>query len=347
MITIEPTVENIAFLKQCQRHLKDQRKNAFLDKEVTFKNHEMVQKAMAKAQFHEFCGDQSTWPSLFYSVKNFKQNPYYKHVPLHPSSSHHIELSTMTFLPHRLFNLESVVDDPQQACNDSMVLRALDEPLVTRVLHRKGILWMMNVPSETHTIDPIAQKVSGRVLTFGLGIGYFVYMAALNPKVTSITVVEKDPVVIEYFNEHLRKYFPQNKDIIIVNDDALKVMNQPIHYDHLFVDTYQNETDGLWWWLRSCEKLNLEDERLHFWIESSITSIMRVALVHVMLNATQRYDALTQECIDKTRAYFKTHPHHCMSVQDIQKVLYDHGLYRRIAKQTLSHKTVTKIAKTT
>ena len=54
MITIEPTVENIAFLKQCQRHLKDQRKNAFLDKEVTFKNHEMVQKAMAKAQFHEF-----------------------------------------------------------------------------------------------------------------------------------------------------------------------------------------------------------------------------------------------------------------------------------------------------
>lgn len=332
MIKIEQTSENIAFLKECQLNILNDQKNTFLNRKVSLGTHSMMQEKMAKAGFHEFIGDKAHWPSLFYATDEFKLNPYFQAVPFQSSLTHGVQVNTMTFVSHRLFNLLSVVDDPYHALNDSMVLRALDKPLTTNILMKANEVWMMNVPSESMTIDPIAQKVSGRVLTFGLGIGYFVFMASLNPNVTSIDVVENDRDVIAYFKEYLLPYFPNKVRINIHHDDALVWMKKPLHdYDHIFVDTYQNEQDGFYWWIKGCEFIKKDYPHVHYWIEPSITRIMRVALLAVLSNQKGRFDPMTRQCIEKIRAYYHTHDLICHHVSDLKKVLYDHQLYRTIA----------------
>jgi hypothetical protein len=345
MIKIEQTPENIAFLKECQQNILNDNKNTFLNRKVTLSTHSMIQEKMAKAGFHEFIGDKAHWPSLFYSTDDFKLNPYFQAVPFQTSLTHGVQVNTMTFVSHRLFNLLSVIDDPHRSLNDSMVLRALDKPLTTNILMKANEVWMMNVPSESMTIDPIANLVSGKVLTLGLGIGYFVFMASLNPNVTSIDVVENDDHVIAYFKEYLLPYFPKKVNIHIHHDDAKSWMKKSLEdYDHIFVDTYQNEQDGFYWWIKGCEHIKKEHSHVHYWIESSISRMMRVALVAVLSNQKGRFDKMTQQCIDKIRAYYQTHDLICHDVSELKKVLYDHQLYRHIAStpefnQTKSNQT--------
>lgn len=346
MIKIEQTPENIAFLKECQVNILSESKNSFLNRRVTLNTQLQTQEKMAKAGFHEFIGDKSTWPSLFLSTEKFKLNPYYQAIPLTPSKEHGVSIQQMTFVSNRLFNVQSVIDDPHRSLNDSMVLRALDQPLTTNILMHHGQVWMMNVPSESLTIDPIAKKVSGKVLTFGLGIGYFAFMASLNKKVTSIDIVEQDQGVIDYFSQLILPYFPKGAKITVHQGDAKEWMKKPLDdFDHIFVDTYQNETDGFDWWIKGCENIKKEHELLHYWIEPSITRIMRVAMVAVLSNQKGRFDKMTQRCIEKIRSYYQTHDLECKNIEDIKNVLYDHQLYRIIASFPKFNQTKTNKAK--
>ena len=62
------------------------------------------------------------------------------------------------------------------------------------------------------------ERAKGKVLTFGLGLGYFAYMCSLKEEVESVTVVEKDKSVIKLFNEiilPLRQIFFLQKQIQI------------------------------------------------------------------------------------------------------------------------------------
>jgi hypothetical protein len=346
MIKIEQNLEILNFLKECQLNILNEKKNTFLNRKVTLNTQSSIQEKMKEAGFHEFVGDKSHWPSLFYSTDSFKLNPYYQAVPFQSSKTHGVQVNTMTFVANRLFNLLSVVDDPNQSLNDSMVLRALDKPLTTNILMKNNEVWMMNVPSESMTIDPVAKIVSGRVLTFGLGIGYFVFMASLNPQVTSIDVVEYDLNVIEYFKEYLLPYFPKKINITIHHDDAKKWMSKSlIEYDHIFVDTYQNEQDGFYWWNKGCELIKKEHKYVHYWIEPSITRIMRVAMIAVFTNQKGRFDNMTHQCIEKIKAYFQIHDVNIQNVADLKRVLYNHQLYREIASTPVLNQAKTNQAK--
>lgn len=347
MISIENNNDIKTYLNQCQYNLKKQNKDTFLNKSVVLKTQTAVKKMMAKAGFHEFRGEPNTWPSLFISTQSFKNNHYYKTIPLKSSVEHHVEVSSMMFEANKLFNLLSIVDDPDRALNDSMVLRSLDQPLHTRVLMKDKEVWMMNVPSESMTIDPIANQVSKKVLTFGLGIGYFVFMALQNKNVETVDVVENDIRVIEYFNSYIKPYFPHQEKITIHHGNAFDWMSKNLtEYDHLFIDTYQNDEDGLFWWLQGCERIKgLKYDQVHYWIESSITSIMRQCILHVILDQHYPVQGLSQRCLLKVRAYFNKNDVHIESVEACKNLLYNHELYRKIAATPLSNDFVSKKSK--
>lgn len=333
MIKLASTKEINAFCTLCEQHIYNDKKNAFLNRKISTSSERHIQSLMAKAGFHEFSEAPSLWPSLFLSTDEYKENLYYKHIPLCSSDHHHIEATTMTFESHRLFNLSSVIDDPHRSLNDSMILRALDKPLTTRVLLKNNEVWMMNVPSESKTIDPIAAKVKGRVLTLGLGIGYFIYMAMHNPRVTSIDVVELDLNVIDYFDTYIRPHFPQTIPITVHHGDAKTWIKQHSHqYDHVFIDTYQNENDGCEWWLLGCESISLPYDCVHYWIESSLSQRMRIAMfAYLRRHNKNNYDHLTQVCIEKVSMYYRTHDCVLNNVNEVKSWLYNHDLYRTIA----------------
>ncbi|MBR3894096.1 MAG: hypothetical protein IKJ35_03000 [Clostridia bacterium] len=142
-----------------------------------------------------------------------------------------------------------------------------------------GVEWMTVTPNEIATMrEPIA-RARGRVLTLGLGLGYFAFCASQKPDVERVTVVERDGEVISLFREHLLPQFPHADKIEIVQTDAFAYLEQPKigeKFDYLFADLWHDQSDGLPMYLRlrRMEKA-LGIGAVDYWIEPSMLSTLR------------------------------------------------------------------------
>jgi len=108
--------------------------------------------------------------------------------------------------------------------------------------------WMTLMPNETISTLPAVAEASGRVLTYGLGLGYFSFMAANKPDVASVTVVERDPQVIALFRKYILPQFPQPQKIRIIEADAFEFAAAEMpkgEYDFVFADIWHDVGDGL------------------------------------------------------------------------------------------------------
>ena len=68
-------------------------------------------------------------------------------------------------------------------------------------LAEKWESWMSLTPHEIESQELGLMYSYGHVVVMGLGLGWFTVNAALNSKVTKVTVVEMDSTVIELFNK--------------------------------------------------------------------------------------------------------------------------------------------------
>ena len=227
--------------------------------------------------------------------------------------------------------------DPKKEMNDSMILRALDEPYQATVLSINDDVWMLDVYSEANTIDPYAKKAQGNVLTFGLGIGYFVYMALLNKKVDSITVIENNPVIIELFKKHILPQFPNNTKVTIILGDAMDYFNEATlsAYDYCFVDIYQSNDDGLLMMEKLLENYLPEYETTDFWIEQSCLEVLNALLVIyfelVSLNKPiKHHNFQYNKLLQKIDKYFNQFEYTLESVEDMKNLMYNTKTAREI-----------------
>lgn len=142
-----------------------------------------------------------------------------------------------------------------------------------------GRPWMSLLPHEILTMQEPIQNAKGKVLTYGLGMGYFAYMACLKEDVSSVTAVEKDPAVLAFFREHLLPFFPKQK-LILIKGDALEFAGkgEKGSYDFLFMDVHHDAEDGLPLYLRfkKSEGIALRSE---YWIERDILVYLRRYLI--------------------------------------------------------------------
>ncbi len=142
-----------------------------------------------------------------------------------------------------------------------------------------GIEWMTVTPNEVETMKAPIQESHGRVLTLGLGLGYFAFHASQKADVTEVTVVEKDPDVINLFCTHILPQFPHREKVKIVKADAFDYMKKefkPGRFDVLFADLWHDPSDGLdlYLALKKFEK-NAPDTHCTYWIEPSLLSVLR------------------------------------------------------------------------
>ena len=238
---IKNTKEIKDYLNRIEINLNSNDQNDFLDGYVEPKDEKMAKKDLLLAGQLE-CSNPNL--SLYVSVDEFNKNPYVVNVVNKVLENKEFSYEEITFVKNVLFNLDSIVDDPNRECKDYMRLRMLDKDLNTIILKENGIEWMMAAPSESVTNDPYAKKAHGKVVTFGLGIGYFVYHALLNEKVSEITVIEKSKEVINLFRK-IEKYFPKRIPINIIEGDAFDYFNESYlcDFDYIYVDIYQNNKD--------------------------------------------------------------------------------------------------------
>lgn len=268
---IQRTPEIDDFFKSCLHHLKKEDKNRFLGAKVTKKNESYLQKQMGKSGFQEFMKPKEQWPSLFIRSSDAIQRPYNSSIKLDKIRNEDFRFSLEMLPANQLFNVSGIIFDQHRELNDWMQLRALDQPYPAAVLWQGDEVWMLDAPSESFTIDPYALKAKGNVLTFGLGIGYFTFMALLNPAVQSVTIVEKSASVIAMFKDYILPQFPQRDKVKIIEADAFDCFNEAFinPFDYVFVDIWKSGDDGFLMIEKLLEQYEPPLEKVDFWIETS------------------------------------------------------------------------------
>ena len=98
---------------------------------------------------------------------------------------------------------------------------------------------MVDDPLHWIGMQELAKAAKGTVITAGLGLGLIAHALLENPAVTNITVVEKEPDVINL----IRKYIPDSNKLTIIEGNIFDEIS--IVHDTVILD--------IWWGSRSLE----------------------------------------------------------------------------------------------
>ena len=145
--------------------------------------------------------------------------------------------------------------------------------------------WMSLNPHEIRTMEMPIQVAKGKVLTLGLGLGYFAYMAHLKEEVKEVYIVEMDLELIKLFQKHLLPLFPYKEKIHIIKADALVYINQinDRDYDFIFADLWHDVSDGLPMYIKLQERFSkFTYTKRYYWIENSLITYLRLLLIGVI-----------------------------------------------------------------
>lgn len=147
--------------------------------------------------------------------------------------------------------MELFVSDDFEVDGQGRVLPQLgwfDQAFEFPAIREDGRVWMTVTPNEINTIQPAVQKSHGRVLTYGLGLGYYAFHCLLKKDVESVTVVEKNPAVIDVFTRLLLPFFPRKDALRIVQADAFEYAETVMPnegFDTVFTDLWHDVADGI------------------------------------------------------------------------------------------------------
>lgn len=326
-----------AFFERCLENINDDAINEYIGIIVEPEEETAVQEELSEIGVHEFQGDKATWPSLYISVDEYKKTPYNSHIHLDRISGNGFEYAEDEMPAYELFNVDVVQPDPNRELNDSLILRAFDKPYKTVILKQDGEYWMTDTPAEANTINPYAEKAHGKVLTFGLGIGYFVYMALINPAVTEVTIIERSPSVIQMFKECLLPQFPSDKKITIIEGDAFDYFNKEFmsQFDYTFVDIWKSSDDGFDIINHLLEQYLPPFETVDFWIEDTCMEFM-ISMICLYFNYSandqkiQHNDPFYQDLYRKIDTYFSNIPTTVNDVDTLKDYMYSKKVWRKI-----------------
>lgn len=170
-------------------------------------------------------------------------------------------------------------------------------------------VWMSITPNEIHTMEEPINNAHGRVLTFGLGLGYFAYMASLKESVTSITIVEKSQEVIDIFNKVILPQFKTKDKIDIIHADMFDYIEEhdiDKEFDYMFVDIWK-DCMQVYLYLKCRKALeNIKDIQIDYWISKEIDYLLLdETLVGYMEFLMSRKVEKSSSSIDNSLALFK------------------------------------------
>lgn len=227
-------------------------------------------------------------------INEYKNNPYVKNIKLDKvivDKNHKFE--NLNYNPFECFLYKNI-----EIGNDYLEHYKLgyfnDNYSYITLLEDESI-WMLITPHEINTMKEAVEKAHGKVITFGLGLGYYAYMCSLKENVESVTIIEKDKKTIELFKEFILPQFKNKEKIIIINDDAIKYCENKIDYDYGFVDIYKDEQDGLVLYIKMYQNLVKQNFHVDYWIEEGMIIILRRALITLLYEITHN---LYNECND-------------------------------------------------
>lgn len=209
--------------------------------------------------------------------QTYLNDPYFKNIKIPNATQEGWSLGYQTYKPYEGFIYRDMeifgdyIEVPQ--------IGYFDEEFSYPTVFENGREWMAIKPNEIETMKEPIEKAGGRVLVYGLGIGYFTYMVSQRDCVDSVTVVEQDESAIALFEKHILPQIPSREKITVIKADAFDFARDEMkkgEFDYVFTDLWHDVSDGVDLYVRM-KKFEGACPNSHFeyWIERSILSSIR------------------------------------------------------------------------
>ncbi len=211
----------------------------------------------------------------------FENDPYYKNIRFPSKKLGKWEMKTMSLAPCEGFICDDfiVTDRGELIPQLGFFMRDFSYPAILE----NGREWMTLLPNETVTTLPAVNKANGKVLTYGLGLGYFIYMCQRKDEVESVTAVELSADAATLFANEILPQFEHPEKVNVIVADAVEYAEQTapsVGYDFIFADIWHDVGDGrsLYNKFKSFEYLYPEKTEFAYWLEKSILCYMDPSL---------------------------------------------------------------------
>jgi len=187
-------------------------------------------------------------------------------------------------------------------------------------------MWMSLNPNEITTMSPFIKDAKGNVLVLGLGMGYIQYMMSKKSDISSITIVEKNHDNIVFFNKFIYPIFDKKK-IKIVEDDAVKFVEQFHRYDYIFADLWFTPEDGIEYYLKLNKIENKYKIKIHYWLEASLKQMKKrylIELINEAINGANDQNYVSKETLEDRifrELYLETKNITISSLDDIKELI--------------------------
>ena len=221
------------------------------------------------------------------------ENPYYEKLRGVEVKYRDWELRWEKYPAYRAFVSGDMVtlDDYREFAPIGFFTRDFDFPAVLEGKNE----WMTLTPVDVDTCEGPLNRAHGKVVTFGLGLGYFAYMAARKSEVESVTVIEKSEDVIKLFTDYVLPRLENRDKIRIISDDAFSYAEREMpreRYDYAFVDTWRDASDGapMYERMKRLERLS-PNTSFDYWVENFLVSRLRALKFEQMISEPDKYES--------------------------------------------------------
>lgn len=215
---------------------------------------------------------------------DYINNPYAKSI-LKGGRYNQYQLKYLSYEPYQLFAYDDIKTNGYKEYSQ---IGYFTQKFSYLALTEGNNVWMSLNPNEIETMKPFIEKGKGNVLVLGLGMGYVPFMLARKEEVKSITIVEKDKSIIALFNALIYPYFPHKDKIRIIEDDALKYLQnkeKKPRFDYVFADLWHNPDDGLPLFV-ALKKIDLN---IDCWLEVSLYALLRRCMITLLEEQLENY----------------------------------------------------------
>lgn len=216
--------------------------------------------------------------------EKYESNPYHQNIKLDNLKNGDWEIKWEEYAPYRAVICDDMIINSDYS--EIPPLGFFEETFRFPAVLEGGNEWMTLTPVDLDTCEEAIAEAKGRVVTFGLGLGYYAYMVSEKAEVESITVVEKSPDVIRLFEEHILPQFPNKEKVRVVMADAFEYAENIMpseRFDLAFVDTWRDASDGapMYKRMKPYERLS-PDTKFLYWIEKFLVSRLRAEKFEVL-----------------------------------------------------------------
>ena len=258
---------------------------------------------------NNFVKNNIEWDSQLLKVEDYLANPYLNAIKNLTFSKDDWSLTNKKIDAYSLFPYQEEYHYGPNY-NLKMSLAYFDKDYFYPSISLYNNEWMSLNPYEIRTMENAIITAKGKVLTLGLGLGYFAYLVHLKEEVKEVHIVEMDLELIKVFNEYLLPLFPHPEKIHIHKADAFFFANsvKDKDYDFIFSDLWHDVSDGAPMYLELKRLFNkFSYTQCFYWIEGDIVTYLRMLVIAMMrdeFNKTENeYDEIQLLIKEKLKDY--------------------------------------------